>query len=75
MSAVARIDNLVVRYGRFTALNGFSCEVPEGATGLLGPNGAVFDGGTKCFRESFMLAFARWIERFSDRRSSEAVRG
>jgi len=40
VSVVARIDNLVVQYGRFTALNGFSCEIPEGATGLLGPNGA-----------------------------------
>lgn len=40
MSAVARIDHLVVQYGRFTALKDFSCEVPEGATGLLGPNGA-----------------------------------
>jgi len=40
VSVVARIENLVVQYGRFTALNGFSCEIPEGATGLLGPNGA-----------------------------------
>jgi len=29
-----------VRYGSFTALNQFSCEIPEGSTGLLGPNGA-----------------------------------
>lgn len=40
MSFVARIDKLVVQYGRFTALREFSCEIPEGATGLLGPNGA-----------------------------------
>jgi ABC-2 type transport system ATP-binding protein len=40
VSAVARIQNLVVRYGRFTALDGLTCEVAEGATGLLGPNGA-----------------------------------
>lgn len=38
--SVASIQNLVVRYGSFTALNGFSVEIPEGATGLLGPNGA-----------------------------------
>lgn len=38
--AVARIQNLTVRYGSFTALNDFSCEIPEGCTGLLGPNGA-----------------------------------
>lgn len=29
-----------MRYGSFTALNQFSCEIPEGSTGLLGPNGA-----------------------------------
>lgn len=38
--SVATIQNLVVRYGNFTALNGLSCEIPEGCTGLLGPNGA-----------------------------------
>jgi len=38
--AIASVHNLVVRYGRFTALNGLSCEIPEGCTGLLGPNGA-----------------------------------
>ncbi len=38
--SVAQIQNLTVRYGSFTALNGFSCEIPEGCTGLLGPNGA-----------------------------------
>jgi len=37
---IASVNNLVVRYGRFTALNGLSCEIPEGCTGLLGPNGA-----------------------------------
>ncbi|MEZ0327388.1 MAG: ABC transporter ATP-binding protein [Fimbriimonas sp.] len=38
--SVAQIQNLTVRYGSFTALNGFSCDIPEGCTGLLGPNGA-----------------------------------
>lgn len=38
--SVASIQNLVVRYGNFTALNNFSCEIGEGSTGLLGPNGA-----------------------------------
>ncbi len=37
---VARISNLTVRYGNFTALKDFSCDIPEGCTGLLGPNGA-----------------------------------
>jgi ABC-2 type transport system ATP-binding protein len=37
---IASVNNLVVQYGRFTALNGLSCEIPEGCTGLLGPNGA-----------------------------------
>ncbi len=37
---IATINNLVVKYGRFTALNGLSCEIEEGCTGLLGPNGA-----------------------------------
>jgi len=37
---IASVHNLVVRYGHFTALNGLSCEIPEGCTGLLGPNGA-----------------------------------
>ena len=38
--AVAQINNLVVRYGNFTAINGLSCEIADGCTGLLGPNGA-----------------------------------
>ncbi len=37
---IATVENLVVRYGSFTALNGLSCEILEGCTGLLGPNGA-----------------------------------
>jgi ABC-2 type transport system ATP-binding protein len=37
---VAQINHLTVRYGQFTALDDFSCEIPEGCTGLLGPNGA-----------------------------------
>ncbi len=36
-----RIENLVKRYGDFTAVDGISFEVPEGQFfGLLGPNGA-----------------------------------
>jgi ABC-2 type transport system ATP-binding protein len=36
-----KIDNLVKRYGDFTAVNGISLDVPEGEFfGLLGPNGA-----------------------------------
>ncbi len=38
--SVASIQNLTVRYGRFTALDNFSVEVPNGCVGLLGPNGA-----------------------------------
>jgi ABC-2 type transport system ATP-binding protein len=38
--AVAEISNLTVRYGQFTALDGFSVTLPEGCIGLLGPNGA-----------------------------------
>lgn len=37
---VASIRNLTVRYGRFTALNNLSVDIPSGAIGLLGPNGA-----------------------------------
>src|SRR5271154_5618882 len=37
---IASVQNLVVRYGSFTALNGLSCDIEEGCTGLLGPNGA-----------------------------------
>jgi len=37
---VASINNLTVRYGSFTALDGFSIDIPEGCVGLLGPNGA-----------------------------------
>jgi ABC-2 type transport system ATP-binding protein len=33
-------EDLVVRYGRITALDHFSVEVPKGIVGLLGPNGA-----------------------------------
>ncbi|HYZ16363.1 MAG TPA: ABC transporter ATP-binding protein [Candidatus Acidoferrum sp.] len=39
--AALRIDQLVKRYGDFTAVNGISFEVPDGEFfGLLGPNGA-----------------------------------
>ncbi|MBV9593085.1 MAG: ATP-binding cassette domain-containing protein [Actinobacteria bacterium] len=46
-----RVDNLVVRYGRVTAVAGFSTEVRPGTVvGLIGPNGAgktsVIDGIT-----------------------------
>jgi ABC-2 type transport system ATP-binding protein len=37
---VASIRNLTVQYGRFTALNNLTVDVPGGAVGLLGPNGA-----------------------------------
>jgi ABC-2 type transport system ATP-binding protein len=40
VSVIASIQNLTVRYGRFTALNGLTVDIPEGCTGLLGPNGA-----------------------------------
>jgi ABC-2 type transport system ATP-binding protein len=43
-----RVDGLVKRYRKVTALDGLDCEVPSGAiTGLLGPNGA---GKTTMFR-------------------------
>ncbi|MDX2065319.1 MAG: ABC transporter ATP-binding protein [Fimbriimonadaceae bacterium] len=38
--SIASVKNLTVQYGPFTALDDFSCEIPEGCTGLLGPNGA-----------------------------------
>lgn len=37
---VASISELTVRYGRKTALQDLSLEIPEGSCGLLGPNGA-----------------------------------
>jgi ABC-2 type transport system ATP-binding protein len=37
---IVSLNNLTVRYGRFTALNGVTGEIPEGCVGLLGPNGA-----------------------------------
>lgn len=37
---VATISNLTVRYGKKTAIQDLSVEVPEGCIGLLGPNGA-----------------------------------
>jgi len=37
---VAAFKDLTVRYGSFTALQDFTCEIPGGCTGLLGPNGA-----------------------------------
>ncbi|MBN8690056.1 MAG: ABC transporter ATP-binding protein [Armatimonadetes bacterium] len=40
LAAVASVQNLTVRYGRFTALNDFSVQIPTGCVGLLGPNGA-----------------------------------
>lgn len=33
-------DDLLVRYGKTTALDSFSAAIPEGISGLLGPNGA-----------------------------------
>ncbi len=38
--AVAEVSNLTVRYGKKTAVNDLTAEVPEGCIGLLGPNGA-----------------------------------
>lgn len=38
--SIARIQNLTVRYGSFTAVRNMTGEIPEGCTGLLGPNGA-----------------------------------
>src|ERR1700748_2225439 len=39
--AIIRVDNLVKKYGDFTAVKGISFEVKEGEIfGLLGPNGA-----------------------------------
>jgi len=35
-----RLDGVVKRYGRRTVLEGVSCTVPPGITGLVGPNGA-----------------------------------
>ena len=35
-----RLDGIVKRYGRRTVLEGVSCTVPPGITGLVGPNGA-----------------------------------
>ncbi len=40
LEAVASVQDLTVRYGRFTALQNFSVQVPHGCVGLLGPNGA-----------------------------------
>lgn len=37
---IASFRDLTVRYGTFTALSGFSVDIPEGCVGLLGPNGA-----------------------------------
>ncbi|MCH2102090.1 MAG: ABC transporter ATP-binding protein [Planctomycetes bacterium] len=37
---VLELDDLVVRYGNFTALKGISAQFPGGGLGLLGPNGA-----------------------------------
>jgi ABC-2 type transport system ATP-binding protein len=35
-----RLDGILKRYGRRTVLEGVSCTVPPGITGLVGPNGA-----------------------------------
>ena len=41
MTALAACEGLVKRFGRVTAVDGLSFEVPEGSIfGLLGPNGA-----------------------------------
>ena len=54
MSALAASDGLVKRFGRVTAVDGLSFEVPEGSVfGLLGPNGA---GKTTAIRVLLGLA-------------------
>ena len=41
MSMIIETRDLIKRYGKFTAVNGLSVEVPEGAIyGFVGPNGA-----------------------------------
>ncbi len=41
MTALLKADNIVKKFGDFTALNGVSISVPKGSIfGLLGPNGA-----------------------------------
>lgn len=40
VEAVVSVQDLTVRYGRFTALENFSVQIPKGCFGLLGPNGA-----------------------------------
>lgn len=37
---VLEAENVSKRYGNFRALDGFSCQIPNGIIGLLGPNGA-----------------------------------
>ncbi len=37
---IASISDLTVNYGKKSAVNGLSVEIPEGCVGLLGPNGA-----------------------------------
>lgn len=40
LQPIARIQNLVVNYGAFTAINNLTVNIPQGCVGLLGPNGA-----------------------------------
>ena len=41
MSNLLEVQNVIKKYGDYTALNNVSIDVPEGAVfGLLGPNGA-----------------------------------
>lgn len=35
-----KVENVTKAFGKFLALDSFSCEIPQGVTGLLGPNGA-----------------------------------
>jgi len=39
-SVFLTVENMSKSYGKFLALDNFSCEIPQGVTGLLGPNGA-----------------------------------
>lgn len=40
MGAVVELQEIVVEYGKFRALDGLSVSIPAGATGLVGRNGA-----------------------------------
>ncbi len=39
-TSILRAENVYKKFGNFLALDGFSCDIPQGIIGLLGPNGA-----------------------------------